>query len=271
MTNIEKYKKDYEILVSLGKSLLESFLHHCYGTEFSDAVLEKRFRGDADAFAKHLETLPNFKKRYQEWYSEALALIRQLLPDRLDDFIRHYEKPKGRKDNINFESYRIEDALQNLETRRNGQLIADNKAAISHIEQQIAILESVGRRFESTLFDIRQLVQADLLDSELDVAKELLINKYSRAAGAVAGVVLEKHLLEVCTNRAIKVTKQHPTIADLNDLLKHNAVIDTAQWRFHQHLGDLRNLCAHNKQPEPTADQVTDLIQGVTKVIKTVF
>ena len=43
----------------------------------------------------------------QPWYSEAKVLIRQLLPDRLSDFVRHYEKPKPRKD-ITYESYRIE-------------------------------------------------------------------------------------------------------------------------------------------------------------------
>lgn len=244
--------------------------YDCYDEEAITLEIESKFNGEAKAFSDHVNALPRLKRNYQGWFSEGQALIRQLLPDRLADFIRHYEKPKNRKD-IDFENYRIEDALQGLEITRGARVIADKSAAIPHLQQQIAILEALGRRFESSLFDIKQLVQADLLDSELDAAQELLKNKFSRAGGAVAGVVLEKHLLEVCTNRAIKVTKQHPTIADLNDLLKSNSVIDTAQWRFHQHLGDLRNLCAHNKQPEPNAEQVTDLIQGVAKVIKTVF
>ena len=44
------------------------------------------------------------------------------------------------------------------------------------------------------MFDIRQLVQADLFDSELDAADELGKKKFTRAAGALAGVVLERHL-----------------------------------------------------------------------------
>nr|BFD40615.1 hypothetical protein FFPRI1PSEUD_21140 [Pseudomonas sp. FFPRI_1] len=54
------------------------------------------------------------------------------------------------------------------------------------LQQQIAILESIEKRFESSLFDIKQLVLTDLFDSELDVARELLKNKFSRAAGGGA-------------------------------------------------------------------------------------
>jgi len=52
-------------------------------------------------------------------------------------------------------------------------------------------IKVVKERFESSLFDIRQLVQADLFDSELEAAEELAKNRFSRAAGAVAGVVLD--------------------------------------------------------------------------------
>ena len=44
-------------------------------------------------------------------------MIKQFLPDRLADFVRHYEKPKPRKD-ISYDSYRIEDYLQGLTVTR---------------------------------------------------------------------------------------------------------------------------------------------------------
>ena len=126
-------------------------------------------------------------------------------------------------------------------------------------------------RFESSLFDIRQLVQADLFDSELDAAKELAKHKFTRAAGALAGVVLERHLAQVCQNHGIKIVKKEPGIADLNNALKEANVIDLPQWRFVQHLADIRNLCDHNKKSEPTVEQVDDLVAGVTKVTKIMF
>lgn len=50
----------------------------------------------------------------------------------------------------------------------------DFAAIFMRFDVQFEILKSAESRLESSLFDIRQLVQADLLDSELDSAKELL-------------------------------------------------------------------------------------------------
>lgn len=269
-SNIERYKADFDKLRHKASLLEQSFALEAYKEEYEAAVL-KVCKGDKKAAKARMDALPDFNTAYQPWYSECIALLKQLLPDRLSDFIRLYEKPKGRKD-ISFENYRIEDALQGLRVTRYGsEVIADFKSAMPHLKQQIAILESLKNRFDSSLYDIRQLVQADLLDSELDAATELLKHNFARAAGAVAGVVLEKHLLEVCRNHGIKVTKKYPTLADLNDLLKNADVIGTPEWRFNQHLTDIRNLCDHNKHKEPTTEEVDGLIQGVTKVAKTIF
>ena len=120
-------------------------------------------------------------------------------------------------------------------------------------------MKAAEKRFDSSLFEIRQLVQADLFDSEIDAARELLKNKFVRAAGAIAGVVLEKHLTQVCEDHGLEIQKKHPALSDLNELLKANSVIDVLQWRFISMLADIRNLCDHNKAKEPTEQQVTDL------------
>lgn len=193
------------------------------------------------------------------------------MPDRLSDFVRLYEKPKSRKD-IRYENYRIEDYFQGLTvTNTWNEKIVGPDAAIPHFRQQLAIEQAVKGRFESSLFDIRQLVQGDLFDSELEAAKELAKHKFIRAAGAVAGVVLERHLAQVCENHNVTISKKAPSISDLNNALKVGAVIDVPDWRFVQHLADIRNLCDHNKKLEPTAEQVDDLILGVTKVVKTLY
>jgi hypothetical protein len=69
----------------------------------------------------------------------------------------------------------------------------------------------------------------------------------------------------------LKSRKKHPSISDFYQMLKENEFIDTPKWRFIQHLGDLRNLCDHPKDREPTNDDILELIEGVEKVIKTVF
>jgi len=115
------------------------------------------------------------------------------------------------------------------------------------------------------------LVQADLFDSELEAAKELNKKGFVRGAGAIAGVVLEKHLAQVCENHNVKVSKKNPGINDYNQLLKDNEVIEVKDWRFIQHLADLRNLCDHDKKKEPKKEDIDELIDGVEKVSKTIF
>ncbi len=87
----------------------------------------------------------------------------------------------------------------------------------------------------------------------------------------MAGVVLEKHLFQVCNNHKIKVIKKNPTINNLNELLKSKDIIDIPAWRKVQHLADLRNLCSHSREEEPKKEEVTNLIKGVDEIIKNIF
>jgi len=264
MNNLQKYKKDLETLIDKGDHLYNAMLYACHPAKVKERLGEK-----AKDFIKDL---PKFEETYQSWYSESLTIIRQLLPDRLDDFTRLFAKPKSRKE-ISYENYVVEDYLQGLQLTRGWEkeIVVDKSAAIPKFEQQLNILKAVKQRFQSSLFDIKQLVQADLLDSELDAAQELNNSGFARGAGAIAGVVLESHLLQVCDNHGSKVAKKDPTIGDLNDLLKGNNVIETPVWRQIQHLADLRNKCDHKKSTEPTKEEIDELIEGIKKVSKTVF
>ena len=218
-----------------------------------------------------MDPLPSFSSEYQIWYSEATAIVRQLLPDRLDDFTGYYEKPTNRK-GITYETYRISDYRISLIRRDGlGEIKVSPDAAIPRFEQQLAIMNAVSKRFKSSLFDIRQIVQADLLDTELDAAELLVKRGFVRAGGAVAGVVMEKHLGQVCENHSVKIRKNKPNISDLNDAPKAAEVIDTPQWRSNQILADIRNLCDHIRDDEPTAEKVSELVEGVKKLTKTLF
>lgn len=268
MTNIEKYKNDLKLLIEKGTLLDYSIKYDCYPIEVEKQIKEKFNSKQSEEFISKL--LP-FKKDYQSWYSESLVLIKQLMPDRLSDFIRLYEKPKNRKE-IEYGNYVMEDYMQNLtRTRGSGQKIVGPEAAISQFEQQLNILKSIERRFESSLFDVKQLVQADLFDNELDSAKELNKNNFSRGAGAIAGVVLERHLAQVLLNHNLINKKKHSSISDLNDNLKSSNVYDTPTWRKIQHLGDIRNLCDHDNKREPKKEEVEELILGVESIIKNIF
>lgn len=270
-TNLEKYKQDLRRLIDDGDQLLMAMQAAFLRDDFHNKL--KKVLKDEKKVSKYLKKLPSFSSGYQTWYSEALILLRQLLPDRISDFVKLYEKPKTNRKNITYENYVIEDALQGLHITRGWEKekVVGTDAAIPSFILQLNIIKSINRRFESSLFDIRQLVQADLFDSELEAAKELNKKGFVRGAGAIAGVVLEGHLLQVCENHKIKVTKKKPAINDYNQLLKDNDVIEIPTWRSIQYLADLRNLCDHSKKREPKKEEVEELIDGVEKITKTIF
>lgn len=247
MNNLDKYKAELKLLIDKGNSL------------FSD-------------FMKNKDKASSFFSEYQNWFTEAQEIIRQLLPNRLEEFNQLYNE--GKRKLINNSTFSIKDWLLGVRSSTDylgNKVFDDYAAAAMRFQSQLSILKSTERRFESSLFDIKQIVQADLFDSELAAAKELSKIGFSRCAGAIAGVVLEGHLTQICENHSIKITKKDPGINDLNQLLKDNEVIETADWRFTQHLGDLRNLCDHKKQKEPTKEQIEELIYGVEKISKTIF
>ena len=211
---------------------------------------------------------------YQIWYSSAIVVVKQLLPARLNDFIALYEYPAKRTD-LTLMNFRIADAIRGHSLARTNEWnekveIAGWSTCYPLVEAQCNILESANSRFDTSLHDIQQIVQADLFDSELDAAKELNKKGFSRAAGAMAGVVLEKHFETVIKAHALTLGKKNPCINDYNQKLKDEGVLDIPTWRFVQRLGDLRNLCDHNKGVDPKKEDIDELIAGVDKIMKTV-
>lgn len=263
MTNLQKYKDDLKALIE--KSLL---LHGSLILEITDNATEKR------KFIKYIEEnklkIINFKIEYEKWYSEALEVIKQILPRRYDDFKRQYRVEKRKE--IDHLTYTISDYIIGIQvTKGDGEtVVVDRKAALPKFEQQVNILKAAERRFKSSLFDIKQILQADLFDSEIEAARELLKNGYVRAAGAVAGVVLETHLQQVCAKHEITVKAKRPCITDYNEALKKEETIELPTWRGIQQLADLRNLCDHKKTREPKPEEIEELIDGVDKISKTV-
>lgn len=261
-TPLDRYKSDIKRLIEDGEHLIAG-LHN---------ELSKYMKDDERASTKDQKetSMYRFKPDYNAWYNESLALIRQLIPDRLEDFKQYYKFEKRKE--LSYETYSISDYLMSLVVKdSSGFVILGTKEVIPKFKQQFAILKSLEKRFDSSLYEIRQLLQADLFDSEIDTAKELAAKGFYRAAGAVCGVVLEKHLAEVCANHQVQVKKKAPHISDLNDALKSADVIDVPLWRQIQHLADLRNLCDHKKEREPDLDDLSALIRGTESVIKNLF
>ena len=154
---------------------------------------------------------------------------------------------------------------------RGASVEVDGSAAIPEFVQQLNMVKAAKATLDSSLMNLRAILQADLFDSEIEAAGALAKAGHLRAAGVICGVVLEKHLYQVCEAHNIKVTKRNPGVSDLIQLLKDEGVITVAQWRFIQSLADIRNLSGHARGREPTKEEVADLVTGTERTLKQVF
>ncbi len=220
---------------------------------------------------KKQEKHESFSSAYNTWYSKCLPVIRVILPERFDDFKEYYKNSKARKE-INFENYTISDYLIQVPVSSWKEYEKIPKATLAmRLNNQISIVKATLERVDYALSNIEGLLQADLFDGEVDAARELFNKKHYRASGVLAGVVLEKHLKNVLDTHEIKISRKNPTLAIYNDTLKDNSNYDVPTWRQIQRLGDIRNLCAHGSDRDPTKEEVEEMINGVEKVIKNIF
>jgi hypothetical protein len=199
MSNLDRMRKDLARLIAEGDLLYLRMLFN-----LNPDGMAKANKVSKEELAK---TLPNFDSNYQRWYSESLAMLSVLLPDRVGDFKAYYQLPRPPKE-LDYTNYTISDYLKGVTGTRHGMEVFGPKAAQNPMQQQVEIVRAAKARFESSLFDIRGMAQADLFDNELDASAELNKNGFMRGAGAVAGVVLEGHLATVCSNHSVTITKK---------------------------------------------------------------
>lgn len=208
--------------------------------------------------------------KYQKWYSKSMLVIKQLLPERFNEFNECYKL--DRRKTIDASTYKLFDYFSGISVSVGGNSCFDTKSvACIQMSIQLNILDSVKTVIDSSLSNVRGILEAKLFDNELDSARHLLENGYLRASGAICGVILENHFSSIVQNHNLKITKKDLSINDYNELFKQEKIYDVINWRFIQHLGDIRNLCDHKKQREPSKEEIEELITGTNKVIKTIF
>lgn len=217
------------------------------------------------------EGLP-FKQAYQRWYTVAVQLIKAIAPERAAEFVELYKADPRRK-HTDWRNYAIEDYILGMVCLDwSGENSFEPDSVFSaKFQSQLMILESAVESMDSKLRDIRSALQFELFDDELAAASDLLKKGHLRAAGAVAGVVLEGHLGEVCNLHNVTFRKKNLTISEYNDALKDGSIIDVPMWRYIQRLGDIRNLSVHQKDRDPKKDEIEDLIIGTKKIIAEVI
>lgn len=113
------------------------------------------------------------------------------------------------------------------------------------------------------LSSYKSLVQAEVFDTELEQAAELLRHGYFAAASVIAGVVLETALRELCDREGIAHGKLDKMNADLAKAGVYNKIV---QKRITA-LAGLRNSAAHGSREEFTRDDVAQMIESVSQFL----
>ena len=135
----------------------------------------------------------------------------------------------------------------------------DNYGVLQRIK---AVFMAAREDFESGyLISVRNLVHAELAESELEQARELLRSGYTTAAAVVAGVVLETMLRALCVRHAIEHGKLDKMNADLVKVGQYNALI---QKRITA-IAAIRNSAAHGKSDEFQHDDVKSMIDDIER------
>ena len=193
---------------------------------------------------------PSAGRNYQQWYSAARVILAKNQPDRLTEFDEVYS--------------RIRKMLRERYITKHEQF-----KLMDLMNAQFDILAAVPSHLRFSIYDIELEAYSVLMDDELEAARHLLSKGFSRPAGVLAGVILERHLKNLLQKHTPPIKyRKNATLSSLNDLCKE-AVYDLVIWRKVQHLTDLRNLCAHDKTREPAKDEVTELIRGVSAILRT--
>jgi hypothetical protein len=258
----EELKK---LLEELQADALRIYVAELYRKQPKETVVTHKAAGVSEKELKALSKEWQLNASYQRWYTTCIPLIRQLAPDRLAEFRSYYEIPPARK-SYSWGTYTIQDYLIGTIFAQMGEGKNLNSFC-AKFNNQIQILCATAAAVDNVLANIKGILQFNLFRHELDAADELKNKGHLRAAGALAGVMLESHLSAACENHQIAIQKKNPTIGDFNDALKATQIIEQITWRLIQRLADLRNLCVHAKKDDPKPEDVEDLLRGARKIL----
>lgn len=134
------------------------------------------------------------------------------------------------------------------------------------ISRLIPILKAAYDDFKNGfLTSFKQIVQADVFDSELEQARSLLNSGYKNSAAVIAGVVLETAIKELCLNNEIELEKKKLT--RLNEDLAKAGVYNPLQQKLITAMADIRNNAAHGNYDQFTEENVHRMIEDIERFL----
>ncbi|MBA5246469.1 hypothetical protein H1R16_10750 [Marnyiella aurantia] len=146
-----------------------------------------------------------------------------------------------------------------------------------NVDESLSILSSIKFEIENGwLYNLKQLVTAELFSDFLEMSKYLLEEGYKDAAAVMIGSTLEEQLRQLSINNSIEISsirdgKEIPKKANLlnAELYKANIYNSLTNKSITSWL-DLRNNAAHGHYNVYSRDEVNLMYQGVVNFISTI-
>jgi len=138
------------------------------------------------------------------------------------------------------------------------------ETCLSTLERLSAIFLAAKEDYEGGyLRSIRSLIQAEVFESELEQAEELLRSGYKSPSAVVAGVVLETSLRDLCDQHGIP----HAKLDKMNSDLAKVGVYNKLRQKQITALAGIRNSAAHGKPDDFSEQDVKNMIGDIERII----
>lgn len=247
LKNLERVLKDFNVSTCLKEAeelekLFSKFINLC-----EEDFNSNRLRLTDGAKDVQRE----FLKRYEIWFTATKLIVEPYSSFKPSEFIESYVRIKNL---IRMKMYySTRDSYLN--------------EFIGYFDTQVNMLHTVIPIISLRETNYKKIITADLLNSELSQAEHLFKYDFYRAAGAIAGVILERHLKTLCEVHQIEFGK-NDTIEPLATKIytsKKISEFDLTLFKSIQYLAAIRNKCDHPKD-EPKQHEVRELLDKVKKI-----
>lgn len=139
---------------------------------------------------------------------------------------------------------------------------------IDLMNRQLFIINSLPEYLKGKSHNLKLTIASMLMGDELKEARLLLEKGFIRAAGALSGVILERHLKFMLNNAKPKIKYgEKATLGQLINKAEEKNVFEHSSIQKLKYLNSVRIACDHDKKAEPKSGEVNDLIEQTDRFI----
>ncbi len=252
--DIKILKEKIQKLSDENLKLIQELKEKCWNVERKkEKTIIEKGTIDIDFSDKKIKKkqIPNdFNLQYRQWYATCKSIL------------------ESNKDKESLKEFIEEHNLLQKNTKKMFISQYEQLPIIDILLRQINIIKSIPNYIEGKAYNFKLSLASTLLGDELEESRHLLKNGFYRAAGAIAGVVLERHI-KINFNQSIPIIKykEKATLGYLIKIAEDKAIFENPMIQKLKYLNQIRIKCDHDKKTTPTENEIIDLIENTNKLI----